>query len=78
METTGAVQGQGYLRQRRDDQAQGEEDQIVVGIVAMYYTCTTCSKHMGAILGELTKATEHPTFTSYQDNGKTVRTRGVS
>jgi hypothetical protein len=33
---------------------------------------------MGAILGELTKATEHPTFTSYQDNGKTVRTRGVS
>ena len=32
METTGALQGQGYLRERRDDQAQGEEDQIVVCI----------------------------------------------
>ena len=28
METARAVQGQGYLRERGDDQAEGEEDQI--------------------------------------------------
>jgi hypothetical protein len=71
VEATGAVQGQGNLRQWRNDQAQGEEDQIVVARVVvlweLYYTVLLVWKHMGALCtGSSAEQMEYPAFSVCQ------------